>query len=129
MDTNPSETESYLSKQEVTFTGILSIAFEAISCFSDHPEIVMPAVKKVLDHSYGKEEFDLWNLEVIDNIDTLELFERNKSVYMEYMDLLASCLRSGIPNQATGYFRPGIRTSGKSFRKSICAEKVVRQHR
>lgn len=92
-DANSSETESYLSEQEVTFAGILTIAFEAISCFSNHPETLITAVKKVLDHSYGKEEFDLWNLEVIDNIDTLELFERNKPVYMQYMDLLASCLR------------------------------------
>jgi hypothetical protein len=93
VDANPSETEAYLQEQEVTFSGVLGIAFEAISCFSNHPAVLLPAVKKVLHHSYSTEEIDLWNLEVLDDIDTIELYERDKATYMQYMDLLASCLR------------------------------------
>jgi hypothetical protein len=93
VDTNPSETQAYLQEQEVTFAGVLSIAFEAISCFSNHPAVLLPTVKKIVDRSYNQEEFELWNLEVIENIDTIELFERDKTVYMQYMDLLVSHLQ------------------------------------
>lgn len=93
VDLHVAETEAYLQEREITFAGVLTIAFEAISLFSNHPEVLLPAVKKVLDHTYGREEFDLWDLEIIDNVDTLELFDRNKPVYMQYMDLLVSSLR------------------------------------
>lgn len=92
VDANPSEMETYLLKQDVALFEVLMIAFEAISCFSDHPEVLLPAAKKVLDFPYGKEDDDWYNLEILDDIDTVELFGRNPTIYMQYLDLLCSRL-------------------------------------
>jgi len=93
VDTNPAEIEAYLLKQEVTGYGTLYIAFEAISRYSKHPEIILPTVKKVLDFSYTTDEDSLYNMTVLDDIDTMELFDEHPTVYMQHMDLLVSRLK------------------------------------
>lgn len=92
VDTNLSEAEAYLLKQDSALFDLSTIIFDAISRFSNHPEILLPLAKKVLDFPYGKEEDDLYNLEVLDDIDTIELFERSPAIYMQYLDLLCSHL-------------------------------------
>lgn len=92
VDANPAETETYLLSQPVEYMGLTTIAFEGISRFSDYPEVLLPAVKKILDYPY-KNEDDLDKMDPLYYIETIEFFEDHPSVYMQHMDLLASYLR------------------------------------
>jgi hypothetical protein len=93
VDANPSEIEAYLLKQQVTSFCTLHIALEAISRFSKHPEILLPTVKKVLDFEYTMNDDSLYHMTLLDDIDTVELFEQHPDVYMQHMDLLVSRLK------------------------------------
>ena len=92
-DANPSEIEAYLLKQEVTSFCTLHIALDAISRFSKHPEILLPTVKKVLDFQYTMDDDSLYHMTLLDDIDTVELFEQHPEVYLQHMDLLVSRLK------------------------------------
>ncbi len=92
VDSNPAEAETYLLSQPVEYMGPTTIAFEGISRFSDHPEVLLPAVKKILGSSYENKD-DLDKLDPLYYIETIDFFEDHPSVYMQHMDLLASYLR------------------------------------
>lgn len=93
VDENTTAFESYLLQQDPLLLGTMSIAFECISNSGEHLNLLLPVVRKVLHFPFNEDTIDFYNLDVLDDISTYDLYLCDKTVYLNYIDLLISKLR------------------------------------
>lgn len=79
--------ETFLTNEPMQRYGIHSIVYEIISSYNCDADLILFETSRLLnmftgiDHQFGQ-------LELLQDIDTLELYELNKTVYVQFIDLI-----------------------------------------